>query len=134
MQEKMKRLPDSELEVMLALWGAKKPVTRLYIADVLKDNAWTAATLNSFLSRLVDKGFLSCEKQGKGQGKVYTYAAVISEDEYLTCESKSFMEKLYGNSMKKFVTSFCRNEKISDQDIAEMQLCLDELKRRNQSD
>ena len=56
--EKMRRLPDTELEVMLVLWGAQGEVPRSYFDQQLKEKHWNINTINTYLSRLAEKGFL----------------------------------------------------------------------------
>ena len=62
----MKRLPDTELEVMKALWASERaPVPRSSLEEALRDRGWATNTFNTYLSRLTEKGFVSCEKRGK---------------------------------------------------------------------
>ena len=62
---KIKRLPDAELEIMLLLWQAETAVPRNYFDKALKeDKNWADSTILSLLSRLMEKGFISCSKQG----------------------------------------------------------------------
>lgn len=62
----MKRLPDTELEVMKALWASERaPVPRSSLEEALRDRGWATNTFNTYLSRLAEKGFVSCEKRGK---------------------------------------------------------------------
>lgn len=58
MQQKfIRRLPDSELEIMLILWEAGKPVSRSYIDDQLKGKKeWAITTVLKLLSRLTERG------------------------------------------------------------------------------
>lgn len=123
----IRRLPDSELEVMLVIWNADGPVTRPELDEKLRDRGWAVTTINTYLSRLLDKGFLSCERQGKCN----RYTPLIGEQEYLDCESRTFLEKLCGNSVKNFVASAIRNEQLDDGEIDELQQYLDALKRRD---
>lgn len=129
MDKKIKRLPDTELEVMLVIWDAEGPVTRPYLDEKLKDKGWAITTINTYLSRLLEKGFLDCERQGRGKGRVNLYTPRIGEKEYLDRESQSFLEKLCGNSVKNFVASIARNQAMEESEIEELQQYLDELKR-----
>lgn len=64
--EKLKRLGDAELEIMLAVWGAGEPVQSTYIHEKLKGSRdWALPAVITSLNRLVDKGFLACEKRGR---------------------------------------------------------------------
>ena len=59
------RLPESELDVMLALWNLGGEASAPEIGDAL-GRELTASALHSYLKRLEEKGFLSCRKAGKG--------------------------------------------------------------------
>ena len=62
----MKRLPDSELEIMMIIWDYDKPVTRFDIEERMeKGRKLSPTTVLSFLSRLQEKGFLEVRKEGK---------------------------------------------------------------------
>lgn len=62
----MQCLPESELDIMLALWEAEqRPVPRIYFDHKLAYKGWSVNALNSFLSRLEEKGFIKSTKIGK---------------------------------------------------------------------
>ena len=122
MSRTTKRLPDSELEIMIIIWEAKEPVTSAYVSEKLKDRKdWKITSVLTFLARLTEKGFLACKREGK----INIYTALIGEREYLENESKSFLEKLYGNSLTTFVSSLYHSNAISDRDLAELRLFID---------
>lgn len=118
----MKRLPDSELEVMMAIWSYDRPVTRVEIEQrINREEKVSPTTTLSFLSRLEEKGFVSADKQGKTN----IYTARISKKKYLGAESKSILHKIYGNSLKNFVTALYDGETVSNEEIEELQAFLD---------
>jgi BlaI family penicillinase repressor len=122
MNIRIKRLPDSELEIMMIIWEAKEPVTSAYISEKLKNRKkWKITSVLTFLARLTEKGFLTSTREGK----INIYSAVISEEEYLENESKSFLEKLYGNSLTTLVSSLYKSNAISDKDLAELRRFID---------
>lgn len=126
MVEKIKRLPDAELEIMLVIWKAETPVNSSYILDQLQDKRrWGLATLMTVLARLSEKRFLICKKQGRHN----LYYAAIGENEYKESEGKSILEKLYGNSFKSLVTSLYNGKAISKNDLAELRDFLDRVER-----
>lgn len=123
--EKMKRLPDSELDIMLILWEVTEPVSRAYIEQqIQKKKEIATTTVLTLLSRLCDKGFVSIKKQGN----MNLYSPLIKEQDYKNSESLSIVKKLYGNSLKTFVASFCMNDKISEEQLNELQAFLNEQK------
>lgn len=63
----MKRLPDTELEVMKALWDSGPDTPRAALERALAPHGWAANTINTYLTRLADKGFLSARPPGQEQ-------------------------------------------------------------------
>lgn len=113
----IKRLPDAELEIMMIIWAADGPVTSAYVSENLKDKKkWKITSVLTFLARLVEKGFVTSTREGK----INIYASPVDEQKYLENESKSFLEKLYGNSLTAFVSSLYQGNAISDSDLAEL--------------
>jgi len=119
----MKKLPDSELELMMIIWHAKKPITRMEIEEELPDDRKLSATaILSFLTRLEERGFLQIEKRGK----LNVYTPIIKESDYMKKESKSILQKMYHNSIKSFVTALYDGDNLSEDDIKELQNFIDE--------
>ena len=58
-----RRLPESELDIMLVVWNAGGGVSAPAILEGL-ECPLTASALHSYLKRLEEKGFLACEKRG----------------------------------------------------------------------
>ncbi|GIP24585.1 BlaI/MecI/CopY family transcriptional regulator [Paenibacillus sp. J22TS3] len=123
--DNIKRLPDAELEIMLVIWRSKDQVSSSYILEQLKDKrGWALATLMTVLSRLVDKGFLRCEKEGRSN----RYSFLISETEYKESESKSTLAKLFDNSIQNMVMSLYNGKAIDKNDLAELKEMIDRVK------
>lgn len=89
MKDKSKRLPDTEFNVMKAIWQLEPPITTSKITTKLADNQWKPQTLLTLLRRLSEKGFLNIIKEGKQ----HHYEALITEDEYLEIETGNFLKK-----------------------------------------
>lgn len=124
MKKQIKRLPDAELEVMLIVWNSETPVNSAYILERLQGKRkWGLPTLMTVLSRLTEKGFLVCEKQGWNN----LYHAAIDEDLYKQSESSSILEKLYGNSFTNLVTSLYKGNSITKEDLVELRRFIDDI-------
>ena len=116
MKENIRRLPDSELEVMQIVWDQQPPVSRVEIEAVIKDSHTLAATtILTLLTRLCEKGFLKMEKQGRAN----LYTPLITRRDYLASESRSLLDKLYGGSVKTFATALC-DSGLSKEDLREL--------------
>lgn len=121
----MKRLPDTELEVMKAVWDSPQArATRSELEERLSSLGWATNTFNTYLARLTEKGFLSCAKQGKAN----CYTPLVGREEYLKFESKSVLNKVFGRSLKTFVASLAGSDALGDAEIDELRDYLDKLK------
>ena len=60
------------------------------------------------------------------------YTPLISQEEYQQSESKSVLEKLYGNSLKKFVAFLYQGKKMNQDDIKELHDFLEELEDKEE--
>ena len=107
---------DAELEIMKVIWKAKEPITSLDIGKEVEDKGWKKTTIATFLTRLVEKGALSADKQGK----LYYYTPLISEKEYRKSQTKNLIKTLYNGSVRDFAVSFFEEQKLSDDDIKEL--------------
>jgi len=121
------RLPESELDIMLVLWNHTPPMNRMEIEKVINTKKSLApTTILSLLARLEAKNFVEVTKQGK----MNLYTPLVSQSDYQAHESQSVLEKLYGNSLKKFVTSLYQGKKVSSEEIQNLSDFLKELEDR----
>ena len=118
----VKRLPESELDIMLSVWELGSSATAPGILEKL-DRPLTASALHSYLKRLEEKGYLSCGKEGKTN----LYTPLISREEYQEAEGKSVLGKLYAGSLKRFTAALWDGGELSREDVAELRSYLDEL-------
>ena len=119
-----KKLGDAELEIMQVIWDSGNPVTSNYILKELQEQRkWQLSTLMTSLTRLADKGFISCDRS-TGRN---LYTPIISENEYKTGASKHFLEKLYNNSIQNMIAALYSDKEINSSDIEELRDFLDKL-------
>ena len=97
----MKRLPDTELEVMKALWDSGPDTPRAALERALAPHGWAANTINTYLTRLADKGFLSARRLGRSN----RYTPLVSREDYHSFDSRSVLSRLYGSSPRNFVAA-----------------------------
>lgn len=117
----LKKLPDAELEIMMIIWDSEQTVTSEYIMERIH-KSWAKPTLLNLLSRLCDRGFLMCEKEGK----INMYTAIVQKEDYLRTESKNFIKKLYHNSLTSFVATLYSVNDISKEDLEELRRFIEE--------
>ena len=122
----IKRLPDSEFEIMEIIWGSSPPITTLQIMEKMNPGReLKLQTLLTMLLRLIEKGFLTSERVGRERN----YSPAISKQEYMRIETGAFMSRHYINSMGNLIKTFYEGRQLSQEDIREMQAWLDERGR-----
>lgn len=122
MEKELKRLPDSELEAMLAIWKSGKALHTGEIhqqLDARKKRPLQA--VQTVLSRLEEKGFVRREKIGR----LNYFSPIIVEDVYRERETASFLEKLYANSPARLVAALVQSDAMSAEDLAEIRQILE---------
>ena len=117
----IKRLPDSELDIMQAVWSFAPPVPRALVEEKVRESSDLAqTTILTLLSRLADKGFIKAEKQGRGS----VYTPLVSREEYQASQSRSFFEKLFGGDVTAFAAALSESG-ISKEDLRELKELLE---------
>ncbi len=125
----MKRLSDSEFEIMKVLWGQNGPMTSNEILTGLKGRYdWKLAALMTSLARMADKGYVSCDRSTRTN----YYSALISQKEYQVQESRTLLEKLYDNSAAKMIAQLCKTNTISEKEIIELREYLNSLEGKDE--
>ena len=133
MIKKYKKLPDAELDVMKIIWNWKNdiPITTSQIKEQLDTvRVLNISAVHTLLTRLVDKGFLKTFKQEKNRH----YESLIDESDYIAWENKSFLEKLNGNSITKFITRLYDDETITKKDLEDLAAFIEEKTKENHDD
>ncbi len=114
---RIQRLPDSELDIMLVLWDAEEPLSKREITKLLKEKKnWSISTVQVLLTRLVERGYVEIVKQKRFN----FYKAIIREDIYRKNETQSFIERIHGNSYKKLIATLVESKTIDGNDIDEI--------------
>ena len=122
MKPKIRRLPDSELAVMQAVWQCTPPVSRAELEEILfLQYPMAQTTLLTLLTRLAEKGFLSVEKQNR----INYYIPTISREAYLAEQSRRFLDQLCGGSIPLFASALC-DSGLSQEELAQLRKLLEE--------
>ncbi len=123
MADPIRKLPDTELEVMQAIWQCAPPVARVDIEEILKDtHPMAMTTLLTLLTRLGEKGFIRIEKTGRSS----SYYPLVTRQDYLASQSSRFINKLCGGDLSAFANALC-DSGLSEEEIAQLR---DLLERR----
>ena len=89
--ESSAQISEAEFEVMKIVWKYA-PINTNEITERLRlATTWSPKTIHTLIKRLVTKGALSYEKQGR----IFVYTPLVGEKEYIEQESSSFLKRFY---------------------------------------
>jgi BlaI family transcriptional regulator, penicillinase repressor len=114
------RITEAEWEVMAVVWD-RTPVAASTVVEVLQHRKqWTLATVRTLLRRLVNKGAL----QQQTEGRRYIYTALISMADCVRQESDSFLNRVLGRAPSEAILHLVKRAELSKADIQELRRIL----------
>jgi len=119
------RMTNAEWEVMAVVWE-QAPVAASAVAGQLRDRKhWSLATVRTLLRRLVNKGALAQQIEGKR----YIYTPLVSMKDCVHHESVSFWDRILGRAPSAALLNFVRQADLSKADIQELRRILREKEK-----
>lgn len=114
----MIKLPESELEVMQAIWllneaGEKAVSAGLIMERFPELNRLKLTTVLTLITRLHSKGYLKIEKIGRSN----CYTPLIQLKDYRKFALADFAEKLYGTNKVGFVKAILSDGSLTKKEI-----------------
>ena len=111
------RLPESEFEVMSAVWEGEPPMTTAFLMQQIGGKkGWKAPTLISFLTRLEERGYIASFKKGKER----YYIPLANKERYIHAVTEQFVEQYHNGSFVKFMDSLFLDRSFDDKEIDEL--------------
>ena len=108
-------ISESEWTVMKIIWS-EPPKTLQDILGSLKHTGWSTTTIQTYLARLVKKGALATERQGKR----YLYYPAVSERDCQLAESRTVLNRIYDGSLSQMVKGFVKSGSLSQEEWEEL--------------
>jgi predicted transcriptional regulator len=120
----MERISDAEFAVMEVLWD-EAPLTAAEVSErVPADRGWSIRTVKTMLSRLLEKQVLAHEEDGRR----YLYRPAVRREDYVARESGKLLDRMFGGRVTPLVAHLAERNRLSAEDIAEIEALLKELK------
>jgi len=102
------------------IWN-KAPVSSGELVKIcFNEFEWKKSTTYTMLKRLCERGIFKNEK-----GIVKT---LISKEDYISAQGKSFIDKSFNGSLPLFIAAFANRNKLSEKDIEEIKNFIDNYK------
>jgi len=106
---------------MKVVWE-KSPIPANEIIETLSQaDDWHPKTAKTLLNRLVKKGALDYQKDGRA----YLYYPMVKEADCVRVASESFLERVFGGSLKPMIAHFVEHKKLTPADVKELKKLLE---------
>ena len=115
------QISDAEWAVMNLVWDSQ-PIDASQVVDRLGPvNDWSAATIKTMLHRLVKKGALAHE----ADGKKYIYRSKVRRGDCVRRASRSFVDRVFGGQSAPALLQLVRSSKLTADEVEELRQLLD---------
>lgn len=119
------RISESEWLVMRVLWSNGPLTSNEVVEELTEQTEWKPKTIKTLISRLMTKGAIEYKKKGRK----YIYKAAVSEPVCVATERRSFVQRVYGGTMKPMLAAFIEDAELSAEDIAELKKILEQKRK-----
>jgi len=119
-------ISEAESIVMQVLWQ-RAPLSGDEIAQALAGQQdWQTATVKTLLNRLLGKGAISAEKDGRR----FLYSPVLTREAWLSEQSMGLLDRLFGGSLTPLVAHFASHRKLKAADLKALKKLIDEQEHK----
>ena len=112
---------ESEYRFCLILWE-HEPIRSKELVKLCEENlGWKSTTTYTVIKRLSERGVV------KNENTIVT--SLVSKDEVQADQMEEFVEKTFEGSLPAFIAAFTRHQKLSRDQIDEVQQMIDRYRR-----
>ncbi len=109
-------ISEAESVLMQQLWECKAATAEELHLAVAESTQWQEGTVKALLNRLLRKGAISAEREGRR----FRYRPILGQHEYVTEQSRSLVDRLFGGRVAPLVAHFSERSELSRADIDEL--------------
>lgn len=118
------RISQAELDVMEIVWDGA-PIAATDVANALSGTKdWNIRTVKTLLARLVEKGALATQKDGRR----FLYHPLIDRSTYVGGAATRLVNRLFGGRAAPLVAQLAESKTLTAEDIAELEAIIKDLK------
>ncbi len=112
------KLTNAEAKLAELLWN-KAPIASMEMIKIAEEQfGWKKSTTFSVLKVLIEKGV--------AQNKHSIVTMLCTQEQFVSRQSRRYVEDTFGGSLPKFITSFFGGKKLSPEQAAELKLLIEE--------
>lgn len=123
----MVEVSDREFEVLEAIWEGAPVSAREVVTRLNRRGHWHEKTVKTLLGRLVKKGAITFERDGRS----YLYSPCLAREEYVQKQGAGVVERMFDGKIGSFVAGFATAKKLKPSDIEELKAFIDKWEKEN---
>ena len=117
------QISEAESQVMEVLWQRHPQAAEEVVAAVQQTQEWQEPTIKTLLNRLLNKGAISAERDGRR----YLYSPLLQREDWFLEQSSGLLERLFDGRVAPLVAHFSQHRRLSQKDVAELRRLIEEL-------
>lgn len=117
---------ESEYRFCLILWN-HEPIKSRDLAQLCAEQlGWKVTTTYTVIKRLSERGVIKNENT--------IVSSLVSKDQVQAAEIDELVEKKFEGSIPAFLIAFTRSQKLTDNEVKEMQQMIDRFRKEHSDD
>jgi len=118
----MSSISDAESQIMRALWERHPLSAEDILAALPAEDGWQLGTVKTLLNRMLNKGALQAERDGRR----YLYEPLVAREDWEQGESLGLLDRVFGGRLSPLVAHFSAQRKLSREDAEALRRLLQE--------
>ena len=115
------QISDSEWNVMKVVWESGPLTAGQIVQRMASQSDWHPRTIKTLLSRLVKKGAVAMEEDGKR----FLYRAKVTREACRRYETRSFLSRVFDGAVAPALVHFLKQSDLSREEIEELKKILE---------
>ncbi len=112
-------LTDTEYEILQRIWKIDRKVTSKELLAIFNEEGknWKIQTLNTFLSKLAEEGYLKIGLDSRS----YLYWPAMDRTQFEKKNAERILSEMYGGSLERFMSALAGGRKMSRKQKTELE-------------
>ena len=124
---KKNNISNLEWEILRIIWSKEKICVKEMLEFLSDQNKRAYTTIQTYMERMVEKGFLSKEKIGL----VNFYSSIVKEKNLINKEISKFIQNVFAGSYSNFASYLFDSNKLEHKDIEIIKKMIDEKEKND---
>lgn len=118
------KISEAEMELLQLLWD-RSPLTAAQLAELTPEKrGWQLATVKTLLSRLVAKGAVRADVDGRR----FLYSPAIERDALAVEQAGRLVDRMFGGRISPLVAQLAEQRDLSPEDLDELEALVRSLR------